>query len=54
MSNIRHFYSNNSEWQRITGRGFIKTFDADEIPEGVNQMNTLIVFSTHTNYKDKR
>lgn len=21
MSNIRHFYSNNSEWQRITGRG---------------------------------
>jgi hypothetical protein len=35
MSNIRHFYSNNSEWQRITGRGFIKTFDADEIPEGM-------------------
>lgn len=35
MSNIRHFISNNLEWQRIRGRGFIKTFEPDEIPEGM-------------------
>lgn len=34
---IRHFYSDNNQydWTRIKGRGFVKTFSADEIPEGM-------------------
>lgn len=35
QDNIPHFYSNDYKWTRITNRGFIKTFDPDQIPEGM-------------------